>query len=90
MEIIFFHDPALTQKHFGVHEAEKVRLMSRADPQGALQILMEAGTGPTTLRALLAALTDKDLESLRSAEPIRELLAFLTQAVGNPSQSSVA
>ncbi len=85
-EILFFQAPDLFRKVFpGEGSAERL-LLARDNPKEALSQLSARAGGPRRVKALVKALGDRDLEALRSAGPIRELIAFLEEVAAPQTQ----
>jgi hypothetical protein len=90
VEIVFFQAPGGLKKEFGHEPSSETLLLARTNPKEALEQLLKGRKGPGTLSELLDALGDQEVEALRSTGPMRELIQFLTEVVGElPGQSLV-
>jgi len=79
IEAIFFSPPNFLERIFPKwHQLFNLMYFTKL-PNYALVTLLEDGSGPTTIPKLLAALTEDEIEHLRTKGPLRDLLDFVLE-----------
>jgi hypothetical protein len=77
IEAIFFEDTAALQRIFPHFGSVFILQFARTQPKDQLEVLFEKGGGPKTLNAFLDQLTSDEVEKLRAAYPIQQVMAFI-------------
>jgi hypothetical protein len=89
IETVFFHAPQVIERVFGGGMPKELFLLARDRPKEILsELFAREAPGPRDLRSLLDVLDHEDIEALRSAPPIRELIKFLTETATRPPQTT--
>jgi hypothetical protein len=90
IETLFFQARGLLTKVFRAPLPEDVRLVAPYSPRDALARLFARSSGPKNVRALLESLDDAGRDALRATPPIRELIAFLQDALKPHAKHTIA
>jgi hypothetical protein len=88
IEAIFFQSPDMLGRIFPGVDLNSHAMWYKARPKEVLRFLFEHGGGPKDMTALLASLTEEDVQQLRSTGPVGELIMFI-QEVRARSESKV-
>jgi hypothetical protein len=78
IEAIFFEDTTALQRIFPQFGSVFIRQFAKTQPKDQLEVLFQKGGGPKALNAFLDQLTSADIEKLRASDPIRQVMAFIT------------
>ena len=84
IEAIFFEGSIDFQRIFPDFKPHFILQFAKTQPKQQLQVLFEKGRGPANLRAFLDELTSEEVEQLRSKNPIRQLITFITSNCDQP------
>jgi hypothetical protein len=90
LEAVFFQAEGLLPRVFGGPLSGEVRILGRFSPGEALDRLFAQPGGPKNMEELLASLDEEGREALRATPPLRELIAFLQDAVRSQEKHIVA
>lgn len=77
IEAIFFDHPAALHRIFPQSAAVFIPRFAKTQPKDQLDLLFQKGGGPGSLNAFLDQFTPDEVESLRAAQPIQQLMAFI-------------
>ena len=76
LEVVLRDDPCLLERVAGSSIPEVVRVRAEAQPKAALETWLR-DSGGRTIQDVLDAIGPDDVQIMRQAEPIRELIEFL-------------
>jgi hypothetical protein len=78
IEAIFFEDTSGLERIFPDFKNAFILQFARTQPKAQLEVLLQRGGGPNDLDGFLSSLTTEEVEKVRSASPIKQVIEFIT------------
>ena len=89
IEVLFFLAPHVLERLTGQKLSPEIVTVARTNPKQALKQLFN-DKAASSIAQLAGEMTEDELDAIRETAPAKELIGFLTEAIGNKTLQQTA